>query len=103
MSCNSSAQDKKKDTAFPVSKTDSEWKAELDKLEYYVLRKSGTEQAFSSELNKTYKKGTYTCAACDAALFSSDYKYDSGSGWPSFTKPVFENNAGTQVGSIAPQ
>ena len=88
MSCNSKAQDKKKSKTFPVSKTDSEWKAELDQMEYYVLRKAGTEQAFSSELNKNYKKGTYVCAACGAALFSSDYKYDSGSGWPSFDREI---------------
>jgi len=88
MSCNTNAQDKKKSTIYPVSKTDAEWKTELDNIEYYVLRKAGTEQAFSSELNKVYKKGTYACAACGAALFRSDYKYDSGSGWPSFDREI---------------
>ena len=88
MSCNSTAQNKKKNTSFPVSKSDAEWKAELDTMEYYVLRKAGTEQAFSSKLNKEYTKGTYSCAACGAALFKSDYKYDSGSGWPSFDREI---------------
>lgn len=88
ISCNSVAQNKKKDKTFPVTKTESEWKAELDSLEYHVLREAGTEQAFSSKLNEIFEKGMYACAACGAALFRSEYKYDSGSGWPSFDREI---------------
>lgn len=90
-SCNSTAQDKTKEKMYPVSKTEAEWKAELEPLEYHVLREAGTERAFSSKLNKNYKKGVYTCAACDTPLFKSDYKFDSGSGWPSFDREIKGN------------
>ena len=93
VSCNTNAQQQKKKSDFPITKTDAEWKAELDKNEYYILRKAGTEQAFSSEYNKNYKKGVYTCAACGTPLFKSDYKYDSGSGWPSFDREIEGNVA----------
>jgi len=92
VSCNTNAQQQKK-TDFLITKTDTEWKTELSKNEYYVLRKAGTERAFSSELNKNYKKGVYTCAACGTPLFKSDYKYDSGSGWPSFDREIEGNVA----------
>lgn len=92
-SCNSSAQNKQKNQKYPVSKTDAEWKSELDANEYLVLREAGTEQAFSSKINKNYKKGVYVCAACGTPLFKSDYKYDSGSGWPSFDREIEGNVA----------
>jgi len=92
-SCNSSAQNKKKKETFTVVKTEAEWKATLDQNEYYVLRTAGTERAFSSKYNKNYKKGVYTCAACGTPLFRSDYKYDSGSGWPSFDREIEGNVA----------
>jgi len=91
MSCNSSAQNKDKEKVYPVSKTDAEWKVELDALEYHVLREAGTEPAFSSKLNKNKGKGMYACAACGTALFKSDHKYDSGSGWPSFDRVIKGN------------
>lgn len=95
MSCNSSAQKKenKQKEDFPVTKTDTEWKAELSEMEYYVLREAGTERAFSSTLNKNYEKGVYHCAACDTPLFKSEHKFDSGSGWPSFDKEIEGNVA----------
>ena len=93
ISCNTKAQDKNKEKVFPVSKTDATWKAELDTMEYYVLREAGTERAFSSKLNKNKEKGIYACAACGTALFKSDYKYDSGSGWPSFDREIIGNVA----------
>ena len=93
ISCNTTAQDKNKKNVYPVSKTDAEWKADLDEMEYYVLRKAGTERAFSSELNKNYEKGVYACAACGTPLFKSDHKYDSGSGWPSFDREINGNVA----------
>ena len=61
-----------------------EWKARLNPESYYILREEGTERAFSSELNNEKRKGIFHCAGCDLPLFSSDKKYDSGTGWPSF-------------------
>ena len=61
-----------------------EWKARLSPESYYILREEGTERAFSSQLNDEKRKGIFHCAGCDLPLFSSDKKYDSGTGWPSF-------------------
>ncbi len=67
-----------------VNKSEAEWQTCLTPEEYQVLRKKGTEQAFTGEYYKHTEKGTYVCGACESELFSSDSKYDSGSGWPSF-------------------
>ncbi|TXE11790.1 peptide-methionine (R)-S-oxide reductase MsrB [Seonamhaeicola algicola] len=93
-SCNGLAQKKeqKKET-FEITKTDTEWKTQLTEQEYYVLRKAGTERAFSSSLNKNYKDGIYVCKACETPLFKSEHKYDSGSGWPSFDREIKGNVA----------
>jgi peptide-methionine (R)-S-oxide reductase len=64
--------------------TDAEWKKRLTPAQYAVLREEGTERAFSSPLNDEKRKGTFHCAGCDLALFGSDMKFDSGTGWPSF-------------------
>jgi peptide-methionine (R)-S-oxide reductase len=80
---------------FEIMKTDEEWKKQLTKEQFYVLRKHGTERAGSSPLDKTYAPGTYHCAACDLPLFTSEAKFDSGTGWPSFFQPI-ENAVGTQ-------
>ncbi len=69
-------------------KTDDEWKAALDAEQYAVLRQCGTEPRWSSPLNVEKRQGMFRCAGCDAALFSSDTKYESGSGWPSFYDAV---------------
>ncbi len=69
-------------------KTEEEWKKELSKEVFEVCRLGGTEPSFSGKYNKHYEKGTYQCAACKNALFSSDTKYDSKSGWPSFFQPI---------------
>lgn len=100
-SCNSTAQknDSKQKETFKVSKTEDQWKAELTDLEYYVLREAGTEPAFSSELNKNYKKGTYVCAGCQTPLFKSEHKFDSGTGWPSFDRELKDNVAYTKEGA----
>ena len=92
-SCNTIAQSKKKKETFSVTKTEAEWKETLSSQEYYVMREKGTEHAFTSEYNKNYKKGTYVCAACDTPLFKSEYKFDSGSGWPSFDREIKGNVA----------
>lgn len=93
-SCNSNAQkaSAKKET-FKVTKTDAEWKAQLTADQYYVLRKAGTERAFSSPLNKNEKAGTYHCAACNTPVFKSEHKFDSGTGWPSFDREIKGNVA----------
>ena len=64
--------------------SDAEWKKRLTPEQYRVLRKEGTERAFTSPLNDEKRKGTFHCAGCDLALFTTDMKYDSGTGWPSF-------------------
>ena len=73
---------------FPVNRTPEEWKKILTKEQYYVLRDHGTERAFTSPLDKTYAPGQYTCAGCGTPLFLSETKFDSGTGWPSFFKPI---------------
>lgn len=64
------------------------WKEKLDSQTYYVVRERGTEQAFSGKYWNNHEKGVYQCVACGAALFSSDAKFDSGTGWPSFDSPA---------------
>lgn len=88
--CNGLAQ-KKEQTNFNVIKSDKEWKSILTEKEYYVMRKEGTEPAYSSEFNYKKASGTYVCKGCDIPLFKSNHKYDSGSGWPSFYQTIDEN------------
>lgn len=76
---------------FEITRSDAEWRAMLSDLEYRVMRKEGTERAFTSPLDKTYADGMYHCRGCDLALYSSEHKYDSGTGWPSFWQA--QNNA----------
>lgn len=90
-SCNSKAQDKKAQEVFPITKTEVEWKAQLDDAQFHVLREAGTERPFSSALNKNYEKGIYVCSACETPLFNSDHKFDSGTGWPSFDREIEGN------------
>jgi len=75
-----------------VEKSEDEWKKELTPEQYKVLRKKGTEPAFTGELLHNKVKGMYVCAGCGAELFDSDTKYDSGSGWPSFWQPAEKEN-----------
>tara|TARA_B100000768_G_C11203830_1_gene342946 strand:- start:146 stop:622 length:477 start_codon:yes stop_codon:yes gene_type:complete len=91
ISCSTNAQKKQAEKIYPVNKTNTEWKKKLSKIQYYVLRESGTEKAYSSPLNKISKKGVYVCAACNSKLYRSENKFDSGSGWPSFDRAIKEN------------
>ena len=102
LACDSAAAEKKGNTVNvangieKVVKTDEEWKKVLTPEQYNVLRKQGTERAFTGEYNDHKGKGTYVCAACGLPLFSSDTKYDSGTGWPSFWQPIDPKNVGTE-------
>jgi peptide-methionine (R)-S-oxide reductase len=80
-----------------VKKTDEEWKAQLDPMTYEVLRRGGTERAFTGKYCDTHDDGTYVCAACENELFKSDTKYDSGSGWPSFYQPISQEAVDTNA------
>lgn len=71
-----------------IVKSDAEWKAQLTPEQYHVARKHGTERAFSHPLHSSKAEGTFVCVSCGAPLFDSHDKFDSGTGWPSFTKPI---------------
>lgn len=73
---------------FEVTKSETEWREVLTPEQFYVLRKHGTERAGTSPLDKQYGKGTYVCAGCGLPLFTSDTKFNSGTGWPSFFQPI---------------
>ena len=73
---------------FAVNKSDDEWQSVLTPDQFYVLRKHGTERAGASPLDKQYAEGTYKCAGCGQALFTSSTKFNSGTGWPSFYAPI---------------
>jgi peptide-methionine (R)-S-oxide reductase len=79
---------KTEDKKFEVDKSEAAWRAQLTEPQYNVLREHGTERAGTSPLDKQYGRGTYRCAGCDLPLFSSDTKFDSRTGWPSFWTPL---------------
>ncbi len=82
--------------AFEVTKTDAEWRQLLTKDQYEVLREHGTERPGSSPLDAEHRPGTFHCAGCDLPLYASQTKFDSGTGWPSFTAPL-TNAIGTSI------
>src|SRR5215475_2863050 len=82
--------------AEKIVKTDEEWAKILTPLQFQVMRKKGTERAFTGEFWNNHEKGVYVCAACAQELFSSKTKFDSGTGWPSFWQPVEKENVETE-------
>ena len=83
--------------SFPVRLTEAQWRKKLSKQEFYILRQAGTERAYSSPLNDESRPGTFTCAGCGNALYSSKTKYDSRTGWPSFWQAVDRGAVGTST------
>lgn len=84
-------------TTEKVTKTEEEWKKQLTEEQYYILRQKGTERPFTGKYYKTNDKGVYSCAACGNELFTSDMKFDSECGWPSFDKEILGNKINTHV------
>ena len=82
--------------ATKVTKSDAEWRAQLTPEQYRITRRKGTEPAFTGEYARNKDEGTYTCVCCGTPLFSSDTKFESGTGWPSFYAPVSEENVATE-------
>ncbi len=81
--------------AYKIAKTDAEWRAQLTPDQYRICREKGTEPAFTGEYHDCHEPGVYRCAGCSKPLFSSETKFDSGSGWPSFWQPVQADNVAT--------
>ncbi len=88
-SCTQAQQPAKK---FPVMKTEAEWKKQLTEEQYRVARKEGTEPPFSNAYSDNHEKGVYKCIGCGQLLFTSDTKFESGTGWPSFWQPLKKQN-----------
>jgi len=80
-----------------ITKTEEEWKTILSPMQYQILREEGTERPFSNEYHDQKVEGTYECAGCQLALFSSETKFESGTGWPSFWQPLSENVVETRT------
>ena len=91
VACQTKTNPKDENYPYPIQKTDEEWKKMLSDEQFYILRQQGTEYAFSGAYWDNKKKGTYYSAATGQPLFSSEHKYRSGTGWPSFYKPIDEN------------
>ncbi|MEM6514816.1 MAG: peptide-methionine (R)-S-oxide reductase MsrB [Bacteroidota bacterium] len=91
VSCQDKSNTKQQKHDYPVQKTEKEWKVQLSDEQFYILRQQGTERAFTGDTWDNKKKGIYYSAATGQPLFSSEHKYKSGTGWPSFYKPISED------------
>ena len=80
-----------------ITKSDEEWRAQLTPEQYEITRQAGTERAFTGKYNDSKEPGIFHCVCCDAPLFTSDEKFDSGTGWPSFWAPVDDSAVETKV------
>ncbi|MEL6135262.1 MAG: peptide-methionine (R)-S-oxide reductase MsrB, partial [Bacteroidota bacterium] len=89
--CQTEPMAKEENYTYPIQKTEEEWKQTLSKEQFYILRQQGTERAFTGEYWDNKKNGTYYSAATGQPLFSSEHKYKSGTGWPSFYQPIDED------------
>jgi peptide-methionine (R)-S-oxide reductase len=89
--------DQVSDSTSKITKTDAEWRAHLSPEHYHVTREAGTERAFTGKYWKTKEPGTYTCVGCGTPLFTSETKFDSGTGWPSFYAPIDPANVEEHV------
>ena len=87
---------KSKDDSYPVSMTEAEWRARLTPAQFKVLREHGTERAGTSPLNAEKRPGMFRCAGCGRPVFAADAKFESGTGWPSFTAPLPEGVGTTE-------
>lgn len=90
--CDAQNKNTKAEKKYAVTKSEAEWKKQLTPLQYEVARKKGTEPAFTGATWNNHKAGVYNCVACDLPLFSSTTKFESGTGWPSFYKPLAAKN-----------
>ncbi|HET8753858.1 MAG TPA: peptide-methionine (R)-S-oxide reductase MsrB [Salinimicrobium sp.] len=99
LSCNSHAQKEQPKKEFEIKKSEAEWKAELSPQEFQVLRKEGTERAFSSPLLRVSEAGTFVCAACGNPLYKTENKFNSGTGWPSFDRAISDVNVTYREGT----
>lgn len=91
------AAKKEKKVIEKVVKTDEEWQQILSPLQFNILRKKGTERAFTGEYWNNHEDGVYVCAACGLELFAAKHKFDSGTGWPSYWQPIAKENVATET------
>ncbi|EAQ28651.1 Methionine sulfoxide reductase B [Erythrobacter sp. NAP1] len=96
-SCGGSGTEFRKERSFRISKTEGQWRRQLTREEFRILREAETERAYTSPLNDEKRRGIYKCAGCGNRLYSSAHKYDSGTGWPSFWQPIDNGAVGTSV------
>ena len=96
-SCGDGTVDARKERQFRIRKTDAQWRRQLTRQEYRILREAGTERAYSSPLDNESRPGTFVCAGCGNQLYSSAHKYDSGTGWPSFWRAIDGGAVGTST------